>query len=344
MNGKKAGAPSEAFLEAVIDAQCRRIPLAPGVVCHIGRGARNTIVLDDDQVSRSHAMVQSTPSGEFYLTDLGSRNGTLVNQRRVSVPLILHPGDRITIGGHELLFHGLAGARPAEKRARGETVVAFSQRLITVLVADIRDFTGLSRRLGEDRLSKVISFFMRQSGEILAGLGAWEQKYIGDAIMAIWLHQKDTPSLQEARPVFAALEKEFELAAGLQSSFGLEEPIRIGAGINTGFACLGNMGSEASSDYTALSDAVNLCFRLEAATREIGCDLALGQKTFQFLAENVEVGQLFEMRTLQLKGYEGPAPVYAAGKASLSTLLEKLRQALNADSTTPALKRAHDAA
>ena len=338
MNGANPEAPSETCLEATINSQHKKFLLEPGVVCRLGRGVENAIVLDDHQVSRSHAMVQCAPSGEFYLTDLGSRNGTFVNGRRISVPMILRPGDRIKIGSHELLFHGPAGARRAEKTARGETVVAFDQRLITVLVADIRDFTGLSRRLGEDRLSKLVSAFMRKSGDTLAAQGAWEQKCIGDAVMAIWLHQQDAPSLSEILPVFAALQKEFEIAARLQSQFGLDEPVRIGAGINTGLACVGNMGSDASSDYTALSEAVNLCFRLEAATREIGCDLALGRKTYEFLADRAGAGRLFDARTVNLKGFEEPAQVYAADQATVAMLLEKLRQELEAQTTAPALQ------
>jgi len=270
--------------------------------------------------------VQCMETGEFYLTDLGSRNGTFVNQRRVTTPVILRPGDRVTVGSQEFVFHGGCQQEPASRMEAGETVVDFAQRLITVLVTDIRDFTGLSRRLPEDKLSEVISTFMRESGTVLSSKGAWAQKYIGDAVMAIWLHRADEPEPKDILAVFEALSELFEIAGRMQDQFGLETPIQIGAGINTGAACVGNMGSEAAADYTALSDAVNLSFRLESATKEIGRDLALGPTSYDFLANQISASDLFELHTMQLKGYREPRKVYAATRASLPSVLEGLRR------------------
>ncbi len=326
----------ETFLEAVIGSEVKRFSLDPTSVCRIGRGAQNTIVLADNQVSRNHAMVQCMETGEYYLTDLGSRNGTFINQRRATTPVILRAGDHITIGGQEFTFHGGRQAEQATRMEAGETVVDFAQRLITVLVADIRDFTGLSRRLPEDKLSEVISAFMRESGTVLSSKGAWAQKYIGDAVMAIWLHRADEPEPQDILAVFEALSHLFEIAGRMQQQFGLDAPIRIGAGINTGAACVGNMGSEAAADYTALSDAVNLSFRLESATKEIGCDLALGPASHDFLAGQIGPSDLFNLHTMQLKGYREPKKVFAAARSSLPVILEGLRRRLDrgAEGTT----------
>lgn len=318
----------EAYLELVAGSGSRKFRLDGGAVCQIGRDEQSTLVLADNQVSRRHAMVQRAPDGRFYLTDLGSRNGTWVNQRRVTAPVALSPGDRITIGSQELHFQGPAGTAPAQAARQGETVVEFVQRLITVLVVDIRDFTGLSSRLPEARLSEVISTFMRESGVVLAGQNAWGQKYIGDAVMAIWLHPTDTLKLRELLPVFRSLEGIVAIASRLHVTAGLDAPIRVGAGINTGTACIGNMGSDASSDYTALSDAVNLAFRLEAATKEIEGDVALGSKIYDFLAEQVDVGGLFQHYELSLKGYREPKPVHGTRQACLPELLARIEQCL----------------
>jgi len=326
----------DTFLETVIDSEAKRFKLDPTVVCRIGRGAQNTVVLADNQVSRNHAMVQCMETGEYYLTDLGSRNGTFVNQRRATTPVILRPGDRITVGSHEFVFHGGAQPEQAARMEAGETVVDFAQRLITVLVVDIRDFTGLSSRLPEDKLSEIINAFMRESGTVLSSKGAWAQKYIGDAVMAIWLHRTDEPDLHDILAVFDALSQLFEIAGRMQAQFGLDAPIRIGAGVNTGAACVGNMGSEAAADYTALSDAVNLSFRLESATKEIGRDIALGPASYEFLTAQTGVGDVFELHTMQLKGYREPKKVYATTLASLPAVLEGLREKANpsADGTT----------
>ena len=123
--------------------------------------------------------------------------------------------------------------------------------------------------------------------------------------------------------MFRALDALFEIAAGLQSKFNLDAPIRIGAGINTGLAAVGNMGSDAASDYTALSEAVNLAFRLESATKDLGCDLALGTRTYDVVAGLDETANSFQARTANLKGYRDPKPAFAADRASLRRFLER---------------------
>jgi adenylate cyclase len=315
-----------ACLELVGGAESRSIPLEGGGICHIGRGNGNTVALEDTQISRAHAMIQCDPCGSFYLTDLGSRNGTLVNGRRVNAPVILRPGDRITIGRHEFVFRGPGGAGPEPVPADcGGTVADLSLHLLTIVVTDIRDFTGLSRRLPEARLSELMRAYFDDCGAILDRNGAWGQKYIGDGVMAIWLHRRAAPDSAELLSVFESLDALFECAAGLQERFGLDAPIRLGAGVNTGFGCVGNLGSAAASDYTALSDAVNLAFRLESASKELGCDVVLGAEAERYLRTHFEPGSRFESRLARLKGYQDLIPVYAGFRHAVTAVAQGLR-------------------
>ena len=329
---RAGGEPPAACVEALVAGGPQRFPLDGVGVCRIGRGDQNTIVLADDLASRQHAMIQQSEAGEYQLIDLGSRNGTQVNSRRVTTPLILQSGDRITIGRHEFVFHqqkkpGSAAAEPA-MAAGTSTHVALNLRLITVLVTDIRDFTGLARRLDEATLAQTIGTFLRRSGAALLEQRAWAQKYIGDAVMAVWLHQEATPALQELLAVFEGFARLNRIAGNLQSQFALDAPIRIGGGINTGIASTGNVGSEAFADHTALGDVVNKTFRLESATKEIHSDLALGQRTYEYLARIPGVAELFERHMVKLKGYQEPAPAYALSLASLERLVAVLRSAI----------------
>jgi adenylate cyclase len=304
---------STAYLEATVGGRRRRFPLLPGAICRIGRSPESEIVLPDDAASRSHALLQHADSDELYLTDLGSRNGTFVNARRISAPVVLRPGDIIQIGDQELVFHqersdaASPASAPVEALA---TVVRFKMQLITVLVADIRDYTGLSRRLGEARISQVIGVFMQEAGLALQEHGSWAQKYIGDAVMSVWVHRDQLPDLAELRRIFAAVRRLHDIVAGLQPRFGLDAPVRIGVGLNTGLAATGNMGSSALADYTALGDTVNKAFRLESATKEIGCDIALGQATYQALSVANGARPRREPRLVLLKGYDQPEQVY----------------------------------
>jgi adenylate cyclase len=247
----------------------------------------------------------------------------------VAAPVVLHPGDRIRIGTHEFTFHQEA----AEGRSSSESIekqpstnVTFALSLITVLVVDIRDFTGLAQQVEASKLSQVTGTLFREAGNALQERGAWAQKYIGDAVMALWLHEKPAPEPAELAAVFDGLACLERIAAGLQQQFELAAPIRIGAGINSGWASVGNVGSIASSDYTALGDVVNMTFRLESATKEMASDIALGQGTYEFLASCRDAAQLFQKRVVILKGYDQPATVFGAHLSSLPAVLEALRR------------------
>src|SRR6478672_13639442 len=80
----------------------RKFPLHGG--CSIGRSPKNTIVLDSPKVSRRHAIINLQNGGEFWLIDLGSSNGTLLNKRRIHQPLRLSDYDQIVIGDNIFTF------------------------------------------------------------------------------------------------------------------------------------------------------------------------------------------------------------------------------------------------
>jgi adenylate cyclase len=323
-------ASSTAYLEGAIGGEVMQFSLAIDHALHIGRSDKNEVVLDDDFTSRSHAMVQHSGEGLFYITDLGSRNGTLVNGARISTPVILRPGDRIVVGVHEFVFrqNTVIDYPAAQSDELKSTNVLFARSLITVLVADIRDFTGLSQRIDAAKLSAMAGCFFRETGKVLHVKGAWAQKYIGDAVMAVWRHQRREPELCDIIAVLEGLSGLAETASGLQLQFDLAEPVRFGAAIHTGWASVGNAGSIVSSDYTALGETVNRTFRLESSTRTIGHDIAAGQNTYDFLDRFAPMDAFFTPITVGLKGYDAPTTVYAADLVSLPKLLSVLRPSL----------------
>src|SRR6266508_4370730 len=86
-----------------------RVVLDQGTTWRVGRGDTNQVVVPDDLVSRNHALLQRSESGEFILIDMGSRNGSFVNGCRVSIPAALKDGDTITLGPYSFTFHRPAG-------------------------------------------------------------------------------------------------------------------------------------------------------------------------------------------------------------------------------------------
>jgi adenylate cyclase len=321
-----------AYLEVEIDGQVRQFPVDGDRIVRIGRSESNNVVLNDEGVSRNHAMLQGSEQGLFYITDCGSRNGTFVNDTRAATPVILRPGDQIQIGAYQFTFHQESAVElPTTRRFDSEpaTNVMFSPSLITVLVVDIRDFTGLAQRFETAMLSEVTGTLFRLGGRELQERGAWGQKYIGDAVMAVWRHKKHAPEVHELAAIFEGLSRLYQIASGMQKQFGLSEPIRIGAGLNSGGAMVGNVGSIAASDYTALGDVVNKAFRLESATKEMGFDLALGQETYEFIACFIDAERLFQKCSVKLKGYDEPATAFGAHLSSLPVMIEGFRRSTN---------------
>jgi adenylate cyclase len=234
---------------------------------------------------------------------------------------VLRDGDRLLLGDQELLFRSrvqastAAGPSAADLR-NAPTTALHSNRLTTILVVDIRDYTPLARTVSESLLSQTIGTWFLRSGQIAQRRGSWAQKYIGDAVMAVWIHDDLGRVRSDVR---ASLEAAVEIAAAtaeISATLPLPAPLRIGAGVNTGAAILGG------ADYTAMGDAVNAAFRLEAATKTLGAGLALGERTYGELAL-AEPGP-FSRREVVLKGYEAASTAWTASFDELRAFLDVL--------------------
>lgn len=274
-------------------------------------------------------MLQAMDNGEMYLIDLGSRNGSFVNGRRVGIPVTLKNGDRLTFGQTELVYHcpplAIVPADVSPKRELTATAALHVRRLISVLVVDIRDYTVLTRRLDEQILSEMIGSWFRQAGDIIRQHGSWVDKYIGDAVMAVWIHDsQESAAPAEMRPALQVIHKLNQMTQQLASQYPVPFPLRIGAGINTGFAMVGNTGSGDRPDYTALGDTVNAAFRLESATKQAQLDVMMGALTQQYLNPTGDLSQFFQPQSLQLKGYEEAFNAYGCSFEDLASCLERM--------------------
>ena len=307
----------EAFL--LLEATGRRFPLGDGQSWAIGRGDGCAVLLDSRSVSRLHALIQRKDGGEYSLVDLGSRNGSFVNARRVSLPLLLGDKDRLVFGDQELIFRNplasstTPGARELSTRNMPTTAL-HTHTLTTIVVVDIRDFTPLARQVSEALLSQTIGTWFLRSGQISQRLGSWAQKYIGDAVMAVWVHDHGENIGADLLRALQAVSEINAVTAEISRTLPLPAPLRIGAGVNTGPAIVGG------SEYTALGDTVNAAFRLEAATKQIGMGVALGERTFGELA--LDLNSPFTRREVELKGYDGLSTAWGI---SFESLFEFLR-------------------
>ena len=127
--------------------------------------------------------------------------------------------------------------------------------------------------------------------------GGMVDKYIGDAMMAIFNAPVDI-DMHEDRAILTAIEIKRQM---LNANLGIE----IGIGINTGYAVVGNMGSDTRFDYTAIGDAVNLAARLESSTKEVGEDIVIGYETIKNTNIYVE-----KLKSIKVKGKSKDIKIY----------------------------------
>lgn len=315
------------YLVLKTDSGQRHLSLIGNSCWTIGRSDDNNFVLPDRWISRNHAMLQFMESGEFYLIDLGSRNGSFVNGRRVSVPVTLRNGDALTFGQTELQFYCPAPepAGPSNNSISSHdstaTATLHVRRLISVMVVDIRDFTVMTRQIDEKILSEVIGTWFRHAGNIIGEYGSWVDKYIGDAVMAVWIHGTQEVEAEEMLKISRAISALNDMTRQLHKQFPLPFPLRVGAGVNTGYAVVGNTGTGDRPDYTALGDTVNAAFRFESSTKQLGLDVALGAETYKYLSKLGANEQTFKRYSALLKGYDKPLTTYACTFSDLDRFL-----------------------
>lgn len=150
-------------------------------------------------------------------------------------------------------------------------------REITVMFVDVRDFTSISEQLSPSEVVGFLNTLLDALSRHVTEHEGTLDKFIGDSIMAFWNAPLDVPN-HPAKALNAALAMR-EALAGLNArdafGFGAERPVRIGIGIHTGMACVGNMGAESRFNYSAVGDAVNIASRIETSCKSIGFDIVV---------------------------------------------------------------------
>lgn len=308
-----------------------RYLLLGGDTCwSIGRGSDNHFRLVDGFVSRHHAILQCNENGAFYLIDLISTNGSFVNGCRVTIPVKLQNGDRITLGQTDLKFYCPPTHRCCQPQATADTcdcplATRFVWRLVSVVVIDIRNFTGLSQQMEREALKTAIDTWFGDIVNIISASGGMVDKNIGDAvgaIKAIWFHRYLGVSNQDILRVFQAIRAINQRTMQLNQKFPFPFPLKIGAGINTDYGIVDNTRMGEYPYYLALEPTVKEAFRLGTATQEIGCDVALAESTYRYLSTLNNLESVFQEYTVQHQGYKSSTVTYAGLFADLDLFLQ----------------------
>ena len=187
---------------------------------------------------------------------------------------------------------------------------------MTVLFADLRSFTSLSEAMNPEEIFSFLNSYLSDMEPIIQEHHGFVDKFIGDAIMALFGGAADD-ALQAA---IAMLQQLLKYNQG-RAKVG-HPPIQIGIGINTGTLMLGTVGSQNRMEGTVISDAANLTSRLEGLTKIYGASLLISEHTLYKLKDPGQYATRFIDR-VRVKGKNNAVAVYEVFDADAPDIREK---------------------
>jgi adenylate cyclase len=195
----------------------------------------------------------------------------------------------------------------AQPGLRGE------ERVVTVLFADIRDFTPYSRAHAPQEVVALLNAYFGAIVPVIEAHGGTLNQYMGDGIMVLFGAPKkvDDHALRAVRTAVAMIRRVHELKDEWAKHGA--PGFRIGIGVHTGPVIVGTVGSPRRMDYTAIGDVVNAAARIEAENKASGTEVLISEETYRHLPweERRRLGCDPETRVANLKGIEEPLPLSA---------------------------------
>jgi adenylate cyclase len=187
-----------------------------------------------------------------------------------------------------------------------------SRKPVTVLFSDLVGFTSLSERAEPAALVAQLNRYLSTMVPMVFDNGGTLDKFIGDAIMAVWGNVSSRGAAEDAKAAVRAALGMRRVMAELNAAWSAEgiEPLAFGIGINHGEAIVGNIGSyepHERLDPTVIGDAVNLASRLEALTRIYAVDILIGQSAAELVRDDFHFRSVARV---QVKGKTEPVEVF----------------------------------
>jgi len=193
---------------------------------------------------------------------------------------------------------------PAKLKLGGE------RKNLSILFSDIRGFTSISELMTPEDLSRILNKYLTKMTEVIMGQRGLVDKYIGDAIMAFWGAPINNPNHAED-----ACRSAIGMIRGLDklneywSSENKKQELKIGVGINTGDAVVGNFGSKDRFNYTVIGDEVNLASRLEGLNKVYGTEILITESTKKEIESCSDI-KTRELDLITVKGRSTPVLIY----------------------------------
>ena len=193
-------------------------------------------------------------------------------------------------------------------RHRNDAKLTANRRRMTVLFSDIRGFTSMSEKMQPEEVVAFLREYLTVMTQAVFNHGGTVDKYIGDAIMALYNVPFDAPdhALRAVRTALEFQERLQPLAERFAARHG--GTLACGVGIHTGDAVVGTIGSEQRLEYTAIGDTINLGSRLEGLTKEFSVPIIISEATYAEVRDHFGARDLGEVT---VKGKVIPVKIYA---------------------------------
>lgn len=169
-----------------------------------------------------------------------------------------------------------------------------------ILFSDIREFTKTTGQMAPENIAAELGPYFGEIVDVIHAHGGLVDKFIGDAVMAVWGYAPEVEGALDAGKVFRCAQAMIETAS--RCTLG-GQPVSIGVGINAGKVFSGNIGSEGKRQWTVLGEPVNLASRFESASKTLGASVVLGQSVRDLLSPD-DQQRLEAHPNQQIKGAE----------------------------------------
>ncbi len=278
----------------------------------VGRSPDASIRLVDGGVSRQHATIRR--DGQlFWVSDLGSANGSFVNDVAVTTARALRHGDRVQFGTSTFIFDSQDEERPSSETSNVSTqslhTIALPVKTVkaTLLVGDLRNFTTISAQLSAEEVAAMLREWYAQCEKVLKTRDAIIDKFIGDGVFAYWPGDDISSRIKatEAARILSSPDvSDSPKRKWLKENMNLEVHCHIG--LNVGDVALGAMGRGVN---TAVGEAVNVTFRIESLTRKLQVPVLAGAPFLNGWEDGLKLYQNAGIHPV--KGQPDPVEVYS---------------------------------
>lgn len=219
-----------------------------------------------------------------------------------------------------------------EQMDQEELALGGTKRTVTILFADIKNFTGICEKESPDIVVNILNKFFTHMVNTIHKYNGLVDKFIGDAIMALWGSPKIIDKDEQvslALNCAVAMKSELKELNEFWKRMGFAQNLSLRIGINTDEVVTGNVGSPDRMQFSAIGDGVNVASRLEAVNKIYGTDITLSEQTIKCLNNNDFITR--ELDTVIVPGKDTPIKIYEliTNGGSTKELLEYYSKALS---------------